>query len=136
MSIKLAIYALVFGAVAAVIGVLYWQNYNLRNDRDELRESNAKLTMAIAIQNKTIDDQAKAIGEWKDKLAEARETAERFAAFSDTASAELRRLKDEFANRSLRDAATVDPENVATGLSAGTARAFGLFERATGNQGQ
>lgn len=131
-KIQLAVAA----ALAAAIGLLYWQNHTLRGDLNVSIENSAKLEGAVSQQRAATAAAVANADEWRGAMDEMRASIEALEESRRAAEAETRRLEKLFDEHDLTALARARPALIERRINDGTDAAFGVLNGATGGDRQ
>lgn len=131
-GMKIALLGLGALAVVTTIGLGYRHYTNLVDTVTVLSENNARLGIAVELQDNTITEQGEAIGEWSTAQDTMVERVEELASVATEAANETRRLNDIFSRHDLTDLARRRPGMVEPRINRATATALRLLECASG----
>ena len=119
-------------AALAAVGILLWQNHNLRQENSTLSANNGILSAAVEQQRETVDRAVEITQEWESHFDDFQNQLDELTQVQRNAAAETRRLNDVFAKHDLERLSLAKPGLVERAINDGTDRMLGMFEHETG----
>lgn len=132
-SIKLYAMGIALAAVVMIIGLGYRNYVNLEASVAQLSAEKAAQSAALAVQNNTIDAQARAVGEWSKALSAYQNLVGEWSKVQQQSTEERRRLDAIFTRNDFPTLAGKEPALVERSVNTGSERIGRLLACASGS---